>query len=295
MDTVALEAKLRIGELYFGQLERDSTLLPRARALFEVIRDAHPDDWRAYWFLGAIGSLAKDDSLSVRSYQRLTRLAPSNADGWVFLAGPFLNKNRYDEASRILERGAAAAPEDFRVHFFLGIAYSRLGRNADAAASLEKACSINPKDLDGLAQLALVYDTMKRFAESDSLYEKALRLDQHNHLVLNNYAYSLAERGLQLDRALAMSTRALEAQPENASYLDTKGWICFRLGQYRDALDFVSKAIARGDVSAVVYEHLGDIYFRLDDRAHALENWNAALSLDGGNQPLREKVARGTL
>ena len=43
-DSVSLESKLRIGEVYFGQLESDSALVPVARSIFERIRDAHPDD-----------------------------------------------------------------------------------------------------------------------------------------------------------------------------------------------------------------------------------------------------------
>ena len=42
------------------------------------------------------------------------------------------------------------------------------------------------------------------------LYEEALKLDPENHLVLNNFAYSLAERDIQLERALEMSRKAVD-------------------------------------------------------------------------------------
>jgi len=74
---------------------------------------------------------------------------------------------------------------------------------------------------------------MKRTDDSDSLYEEALRINPEFSLALNNYAYSLSERGLQLERALGMARKALEVAPDNPSYLDTIGWIYFRLGRYR--------------------------------------------------------------
>lgn len=48
-------------------------------------------------------------------------------------------------------------------------------------------------------------------------------------------------------------------------------------------------------MSAVVHEHLGDIYFRLNDTDQALEHWNAALKLDENNTTLRDKITRRSL
>jgi tetratricopeptide (TPR) repeat protein len=295
-DTVSIDIKLRIGQLYYDQLEKDSTLAPLTKSLFEQIRDRHPRDWRPYWFLGALGSMKHDDSAAVRNFRKVTQLAGWNADGWVYLSGVYLGKNHFGETAQVLESARKVVPDDFRVNFFLGVAYNRLGRNNEAAAVLERAHQINPKDLDATAQLAMVYDVLKRHAESDSLYEEALKLeDPKKDLVLNNYAYSLAERGEQLQRALEMATKAVEVQPDNASYLDTKGWVFFRLGRYKEAETYITRAITKGEASATLYEHLGDIYYMLNDKARALEQWNAALKLDVNNTALREKVSRGSL
>ncbi len=294
-DTVSLEVKLRIGELYFAQLEKDSTLAPTARKIYEGIREEHPADWHAYWFLGAIGSITHDDSLTVRNFRKVTELAGWNADAWVYLSNVFLVNNNYTEVAHILESAIKVVPDDFRVNFLLGFSYSRLGRNVEAIRVLEHAHQLKPKDEDALSQLALVYDGLKQFEESDRLYEEVLKLNPKNDLVLNNYAYSLAERNVQLDRALTMAETAVGANGENASYLDTMGWVYFRLGRYREAETFVKKALSKGEANAVVYEHLGDIYSKLNDRERALEQWNNALKLDENNTALRDKIARGTL
>ena len=294
-DTVSVDTKVHIGELYYGQMEKDSTLVPVTQEIFEKIRDANPKDWRPYWFLGGIASNRKDDSLAVKNFRRVTELAGWNADGWVFLSSVYLTKNDFQHSVGILEMAEKAVPDDFRVNFFLGVAYSRVGRNPDAARVLEKARQISPRDTEAIAQLALVYDSMKRNDDSDSLYEEVLRINPDFSLALNNYAYSLADRGLQLDRALVMARKALAGSPDNASYLDTMGWVYFRLGRYRDAESYVKKAISRGEVSAVVHEHMGDIYFKLNDTDRALEHWNAALKLDESNSLLRDKITRRSL
>ncbi len=294
-DSVSVEVKLHIGEMYFGQMGKDSTLAPLTRTIFERIAATHPADWRAYWFLGAVGTLMRDDSLAVRNFKKVTELASWNADAWVYLSSVFLGKNNFAEVARVLETALKVLPDDFRVNFFLGISYSRLGRNIDAARVLEKARQLNPRDVDAIAQLALVYDGMKKFEESDALYEEAIRIDATNHLVLNNYAYSLAERGTQLERALTFARKAVETEPDNPSYLDTIGWIYYRLGQFVEAERYVKQAISKGEVSAVVYEHLGDIYYRMNQKDLAMEHWQMALKLDEANAALREKITRGSL
>lgn len=294
-DSVSADVKVHIGELYFTQMGKDSTLAPVARSMFERVAKSHPDDWRSFWFLGAIGSITRDDSLTVRSFKRVTELASWNPDAWVYLSSVFLTRNNFDEVVRILESAVKVLPNDFRVNFLLGVSYSRLNRNMDAARVLERARELNAKDVDAVAQLALVYDAMKRFEDSDALYEEALRLDPANHLVLNNYAYSLAERNVNLERALEMSKKAVDVQPENASYLDTIGWIYFRLNRYVEAERYIKQAISKGEANAVVYEHLGDIYYRMNQKDLAIEHWNMALKLDEKNTALRDKIARGTL
>jgi tetratricopeptide (TPR) repeat protein len=294
-DSVAIEVKLRIGELYFSQLEDDSTLAPQARSVFTYIRDTHPEDWRAYWFLGAIGAITDDDSASIYNFRKVTELASWNADAWVYLSSVFLGSNNFEEMATVLESALKVLPDDFRVNFFLGVAYGRLGQDSDAIRVLRRACAIDPENVDALSQLALVYDGMGRYAESDSLYDIAIRIAPDNDLLLNNYGYSLAERGTRLDEALEMATKAVQAQPENPSYLDTLGWIYFQLGRYSEAERYVREAIEKGEENAIVYEHLGDIYFKLDQLDRAMENWNMALELDEGNTALREKIARGSL
>lgn len=294
-DSVTVDLKVHIGELYFAQLDRDSTLRPVTRSLFERIREKHPDDWRAYFYLGAIGSMSGEDSAAVSNFRRVTELAAWNADAWVYLSSAYLGKNKFEEAVQVLEPAVKAVPDDFRVNFFLGIAYNRLNRPTDAVRVLERARELDPTNVDAAAQLAMVYDGLKMYEESDSLYEVALRLRPDNPLVLNNFAYSLAVRNVQLERALEMSQRAVGLEPENSSYLDTIGWVYFRLGRYPEAEENISRALSKGEASGEVLEHMGDVLYRLNRPDEALDYWRRALELTPESTSLKEKVSRGTL
>ena len=66
-------------------------------------------------------------------------------------------------------------------------------------------------------------------------YEKSLRYRSDNVLVLNNYAYFLAEKGGDLEKALVMASRVTALTDNEPTYLDTEAWILFRLGRAAEA------------------------------------------------------------
>ncbi len=294
-DTLSADDQIRFGQVFVGFIQKDSLVAPYALTMFKKIRANYPEDWRSYWFLGAIYNITKDDSASLANFLTVRKLAPDNPDGWLGIAEIFYDRNQMDTVVSILNEAIKYVPDESRVHFLLGLAHQRMNELPDAAVSLEKALQLDGKNVQAMSALALVYDQMKRKDDSDTLYEHALRIDPHNHLVLNNYSYSLAERGRELDRALKMSKEALELQPNNQSYLDTYGWIFYQMGHYDESEKYISRAVDLGNASAVLYEHLGDVNYRLSHRDKAIECWKKALELDPSNDILKGKVGRGSL
>jgi tetratricopeptide (TPR) repeat protein len=254
-----------------------------------------PNDWRAYWYLGAIAATEKKDSIAIHNFEQVTQLAEWNGDGWYYLGSYYFEKGNYQKTLEIMERAKRAVPKDSRLFFLYGLACAQLKKNDEAIAAYKKSLELNPNDVNTLGSLALALDGLKRFSESDSLYELALKLEPNNHLILNNYGYSLAERGLQLERALQMAKIAVESQPENPSYLDTLGWVYFKLGKFIEAEPYIVKAVNSGEASAVVLEHLGDTYSKLGVKDKAIEWWKKALEKDPENKQIQQKIARGEL
>jgi Tfp pilus assembly protein PilF len=136
----------------------------------------------------------------------------------------------------------------------------------------------------------MIYDSQGNFKMSDSLYEKALEIDSANALIANNYAYSLSERGVKLEKALELAKFAVEKEPENSSYLDTKGWILFKLDRAKEAVDYVRRALLKDKNNAEVLEHMGKIYLKLGE----VKKGNDFLDKAKKERALAEKKKRGT-
>ena len=79
-------------------------------------------------------------------------------------------------------------------------------------------CSI---DLSAMSEYEIL-DLKKR---EEAAQEEALRLEPDNFRVANNLAVLLAAQKTGLDDALAMIRRALEREPNRATYLDTLGLV----------------------------------------------------------------------
>jgi len=294
-DSISADSRFRIAVAYLEQSQKDSTLLASAKAQFVAFLDHYPDDWRPMFYLGRLAILEKNDSSAYEYFDRVTKVAGWNAEAWWYLGSILFDKKDFSQAVSVLEKARQIVPNDGGINFLLGYGYTRVDRNEDAIAPLQRAIEINPKDINALSSLASTFDALKRYPEADKTFEAALKVDSVNAMVLNNYAYSLSERGEQLDRAFLMSKASLAKDSANGSYLDTFGWIYFKLGNYVDAEKYVKQAIDVGETSAVVYEHLGDIYSKLSQFEKAKEYWAKALERDSKNTLLKEKLARGSL
>lgn len=96
--------------------------------------------------------------------------------------------------------------------------------------------------------------------EAYRCYDAALEIDPDCTAVLNNYAYYLSEEGRFLRKALKMSRRTIELEPDNPTFLDTCGWILHLLGRSEEAKPLFKHAmIYGGKDSAVVLEHYSEV------------------------------------
>ena len=116
-----------------------------------------------------------------------------------------------------------------------------------------------------------------RPAESIRLLREILLLEPADATALNNLGYFLAEEGQTLEEARQLVERAVAIDPLNGSYLDSLGWVIFRLGKSREALPVLEKAFQLSPRSAAINEHLGEVLLTLGRVAEARRFWEKAL------------------
>lgn len=130
----------------------------------------------------------------------------------------------------------------------------------------------------------------KKYRLCDSAYDEALILNPDNPYALNNYAYFLSLRKDRLEKADSMSRKSMSLDPNNASYLDTYGWIQFQKKQYDEAKTYIERSLEMSPNNAEVIEHLGDVLYMLDKKEDALLKWKESKELGNTSEGLEKKI-----
>ena len=300
--TVGHEDRIQIGKLYFQKALQERHDIERAITVFTNLQRDFPDDWRPLWFRGAVLFNSGSAAAAMADFEHVMRLSPGNTEAGMILARAYVTQSRPADAVRVLQsivdRGAAGK----ETWTLLGYSWSTLGKNDRAVEAFEHARRSDPGDIEVLASLAVGYADLGQYDSSDAVYDELLRLhderglekDNRYYLLLNNYAYTLAERGVDLERALVMSAAAVTGVPGNSAFCDTRGWLHFLLDQYDEALEWLGKALqlreADGGPSAIVHEHIGEVYRAIDRPTEARAHWEEALRQEPSNSRLRGKL-----
>ncbi len=325
---ISFETKIKMGASFLVTADKDSNNVHIAKNIFEAI-NKDTSDWQVNAYLGEIEIKEKNDSLAIGYFKKAADLAEWNAQVWQRLGGLLFDSRKYDEAITYLGKGVQKFPNDFVINLIYGLSLSQENQHAKAKVALENALKLNPDDVTTLSALGytlnqlkeddealvplnkalvidpkniqvlsilgLIYESKKEYNVSDSLYAQALKYDSSNALILNNFAYSLSERGIRLHEALEMSKKAVAQEPKNASYLDTIGWIYFMLNRFDLAKENIEKAASMEESNSTILGHLGDVYYKLGDKSKAVDYWKKALSLDENNSELKQKITKGEL
>lgn len=230
-------------------------------------------------------------------YKKVITLDSTRFGAWQQVLLVYAQQQQYDSLLNYSQRAAPLFPKEQMVFYLGGLAYQMKGDHGNAETFLQKAISLHKTGNDELLSEMLTalgdaYNSAKKFAASDSCYQAALALEPDNASALNNFSYYLSERGERLDDAERMSAKSLTLRPGEATYLDTYGWILYKQGKYKEAKGYIEKAISaiKGDGDATLYEHLGDIEYRIGNTDKALENWRLAKTKGGNSELLEQKI-----
>lgn len=113
-----------------------------------------------------------------------------------------------------------------------------------------------------------------------ALYSEALATHPSSHEIKNFVAYLWAENGIRLDEANRLVNESLKADPDNAAYLDTKGWILFKRGYVFDALQFLLRAAEGDKEEPVILDHVGDALSAAGRDSEALTFWKRSHQIE---------------
>jgi len=153
-----------------------------------------------------------------------------------------------------------------------------------AAEFLRQAHELNTKDNkvspeDFYLWRVTLLDIDKNPLATIPILQEAITVHPRSEQLKNTLAYIWAEQGIQLEEATKLINEVLQTTPNVAAYLDTKGWILFKMKRPYDAIQYLLKA-AELDKDPVVFDHAGDVLAATGMTAEAIEFWKKSYELD---------------
>lgn len=189
------------------------------------------------------------------------------------------------------------APENLALHYWNAVSEVRGGEIEAALKAIGNGISNIDENSDSADAAKLytlrgdIYYTLRKMPEVYDSYEKALSFNPDDNMTANNLAYFLSLDKRELAKAESMSRKTIEEEPLNATYLDTYAWILFTQGRYKEALEYIERAVqCQGEPSADVMEHCGDINYMNGNVDAALHYWHEAVELHSESKTIEQKI-----
>jgi len=263
--------------------------------LIDMLEDQYPDDYK-------VKAIAADLCISTGKLEearnKLKYIIEKGKGNFVLWEQFLLIENsmrNYQELYRESEQAINIYPDRPTLYMLRGISASELKKYDIAIEALEVGLSLLKNDKQLKIQFySLIgdgYRSMGLDKKSDEAMEMALEIDSENTIVLNNYAYYLSERGSKLKKALKMSSKCIKTEPINATYLDTYGWILFKMGKINEAKIYLEKAMNNAGVNdPEITEHYGDMLYEMKEYKRAVETWEDSIILGGDKVKIEKKI-----
>ena len=113
---------------------------------------------------------------------------------------------------------------------------------------------------------------------------RALELNPSDAYALNYLGYWWADEGRNLEQAIGLIERAVEERPGSGFFVDSLGWVHFKLGDPQKAVGYLERATELEPSDPEITGHLGDVYWVLGRYDEARFKWRLALSLSADEE-----------
>jgi tetratricopeptide (TPR) repeat protein len=274
----------------------------KAVAVLEEIVKRNPDRFETYNTLGDLYEDLEKDEKAIANYQLSLVLNPNQLDLYVRITLAQLRLKQPDAALKTLATAKEKFPTKYQVQYLYGLVYSEQKQYAPAVAAFADAESLSQEAPEGESKPTTSFyyaygSTCERTGDIDkaaTLFRKAIALDPKNHNAYNYLGYMWADKGLHLDESLGLIQKALQISPDNGAYLDSLGWVLFKLGRPAEALPHLRRAAELTKDDATVLDHLAEVLFAVGQRDEAIHTLERAQKAEPDNKDIVEKLHRYT-
>ncbi len=222
--------------------------------------------------------------------EKTLSLAPQQDDVRYVLALIYVQLDNYQKAieqyERLLQSGHNERSRVIELRRILSQLYFLRQNYVLAKSQCWELLKLDPLNLSGLYFLATIDLEEGRVSEAAVRFQEIIENYPQAAQARNALAYLYCEESINLPQALILAEQAIEIDPSNGAYIDTLGWIYFKLGDFDQAVVYLEKA-SQLEFDPEIFNHLGQAYAAKNMMIKAKEVWESSLRLDPSQKNVR--------
>ena len=243
------------------------------------------------YYLGLVAEKTGDVALALREFAKVD-------GGYEYLSAQgriveLISVNQSLEDARSYLAKKKLAHNGLRSQFDLieGQLLSRVDAEDALFEHLDEAIEAQAGDIPLLYFRAMSGQKYDRLDILERDLKQVLTLDPGNADAMNALGYTLADQTDRYDEAYVLIERALRLKPEEPAFIDSMGWVLYRLNRYEEAIDYLEQAFERFPNDEVA-AHLGEVLWQSGKTRRAKRVWKEALSETPDSTFLQSVVKR---
>lgn len=241
-----------------------------------------------------LGQIAVAENRLAQAIQHYQAVGPSAQylPAKLAIAQIYAEQNNIPQARQTLAMARQEnLPQSIPLYIFEAELLSKYQQPQLAYSVFSEAFSHYPNDISLLYSRAMLFEAQKNYLQMEVDLRAILKQEPNNVMALNALGYSFADRGEQLDEALALIQKAVTLKPDDAAILDSLGWVYYKKNQLSLALQYLQKAyqqVADHEIAA----HLGEVLWVSDHKQQAQHIWQQGLKTNPDSELINSTMQR---
>jgi tetratricopeptide (TPR) repeat protein len=261
-------------------MQRDADQIADAVATFRSIAELDPDSAaRASAEIVETYRIGKDLAKADQEAQAAEKKWPTDRVVRLTRADLMAEMGKVNEAAADVKK-LLDGKEDRDIYLKLADIYSKGKKFDDMAKAINEAekLSATQSEKEGVWFMrGAMFERMKNIDAAEAEFKKVLAVTPDNPNALNYLGYMLADRNVRLPEALTYINKAVEQDPFNGAYLDSLGWVYFRMGRFDDAEKYLRQAVERTPHDPTMRDHFAEALAKTSKIREAVAQWEISL------------------
>lgn len=260
--------------------------------LEELLEYPLDDAYELFYLFGAAKQSLGHLDEAEKAYLFAVELKEDFLDAQRALALLYLETERIDDAIESALRLTINSPENSAGWALSGAIYNMQQKYEEAIPFLEKAFLLTDTNVAVLFEYAMALERTDNRDSAEVVFSRLLKIDSTHAAASNYLGYMWAEDDKNLDDAKKLVENALKEDPQNGAYLDSYGWVLYRLEDYENSLKYLLQSLElMPDEDYIIYVHAGDVYKAIGNIEKARELYTKAKTVENAdNDVLEEKI-----